>query len=79
MCEISIGGSQTGPATCDTHTSTPLVLSETEAQTVHYTYRVTWSVSQLSCPAVMWLTYYPFVGIRYNMGLVVYLCPLMPY
>ncbi|KAF8829200.1 hypothetical protein HHX47_DHR3000931 [Lentinula edodes] len=41
----SIGGDQEGPATCDTENISPLVLSETQSQTVRYTYRVTWNAS----------------------------------
>ncbi|KAF9465037.1 Nonaspanin TM9SF [Collybia nuda] len=52
----SIGGSQTGEPTCDTQNATPLVLSETETQTVHYTYRVTWSESDTTW-ATRWDNY----------------------
>jgi transmembrane 9 superfamily protein 2/4 len=41
----SIGGVQEGEATCNTENVSPLVLSETQTQTVQYTYRVTWNAS----------------------------------
>nr|GAT56317.1 predicted protein [Mycena chlorophos] len=41
----SIGGSQDGPATCDTENSEPLLLSESQTNTIRYTYRVTWNQS----------------------------------
>ena len=45
----SIGGSQSGPATCDTTTTERLRLSEDHTQVVRYTYRVMWNVSLGHC------------------------------
>ncbi|KAF8734986.1 hypothetical protein AX14_003000 [Amanita brunnescens Koide BX004] len=42
---FSIGGSQSGPATCDVTTTEHLRLSEDHTQVVRYTYRVMWNES----------------------------------
>ncbi|KAJ7287496.1 Nonaspanin TM9SF [Mycena rebaudengoi] len=42
----SIGGAQEGTTpTCDTETSSPLLLTEDQTHTIRYTYRVTWNES----------------------------------
>ncbi|TFK21965.1 endosomal P24A protein [Coprinopsis marcescibilis] len=41
----SVGGSQDGPPACDITGNNPLVLKEESAQSVQYTYRVTWHES----------------------------------
>ncbi|KAJ7579168.1 endosomal P24A protein [Mycena floridula] len=42
---MSIGGSQTGPATCEGESAFPLILDELNTQSIRYTYRVTWNES----------------------------------
>ncbi|KAG7449497.1 uncharacterized protein BT62DRAFT_985108 [Guyanagaster necrorhizus] len=41
----SIGGPQEAAPTCETENVSPLILSETQSQSIRYTYRVTWNES----------------------------------
>ncbi|KAF7376177.1 Transmembrane 9 superfamily member [Mycena sanguinolenta] len=76
----SVGGPQDGPATCDTTNSNPLVLTETQTQTIRYTYRVTWNESDTPW-ATRWDNYLKIFDPRIHwfslinsLVIVVFLC-----
>ncbi|KAK2463253.1 hypothetical protein APHAL10511_004908 [Amanita phalloides] len=76
----SIGGSQTGPATCDTTSTKPLHLNEDGTQTVRYTYRVMWNESDTPW-ATRWDNYLHifdpkihWFSLINSLAIVVFLC-----
>ncbi|KAJ7251464.1 hypothetical protein B0H12DRAFT_1296172 [Mycena haematopus] len=76
----SIGGPQEDPATCDTTNATPLLLTETQTQTIRYTYRVTWNQSDTPW-ATRWDNYLKIFDPRIHwfslinsLVIVVFLC-----
>ncbi|KAJ7346662.1 Nonaspanin TM9SF [Mycena albidolilacea] len=77
----SIGGSQEDPATCETGTHiTPLLLKPEQTNTIRYTYRVTWNVSDTPW-ATRWDNYLKIFDPRIHwfslinsLVIVVFLC-----
>lgn len=76
----SIGGLQSGPATCDTRTTERLRLNEDQTQTVRYTYRVMWNESDTPW-ATRWDNYLHifdpkihWFSLINSLAIVVFLC-----
>ncbi|KAG6897898.1 hypothetical protein C0992_009382 [Termitomyces sp. T32_za158] len=79
----SFGGMQQEPAPCNGGPSMPLILSETQNQTIRYTYRVTWNESDTSW-ATRWDNYLHIMDPRIHwfslinsMVIVVFLCAMV--
>ncbi|KAF8199832.1 Nonaspanin TM9SF [Mycena galopus ATCC 62051] len=76
----SIGGPQEEPGTCDNVNTSPLILSETNTNTIRYTYRVTWNESDTPW-ATRWDNYLKIFDPRIHwfslinsLVIVVFLC-----
>ncbi|KAJ7647298.1 Nonaspanin TM9SF [Roridomyces roridus] len=79
----SIGGSQDGTATCDADPASPLLLTEDQANTIRYTYRVTWNQSDTPW-ATRWDNYLKIFDPRIHwfslvnsMVIVIFLCVMV--
>ncbi|KAG6820735.1 hypothetical protein H0H93_012381 [Arthromyces matolae] len=79
----SIGGSQHDSTTCNYDRSVPLILSETQNQTIRYTYRVTWNESDTPW-ATRWDNYLHILDPRIHwfslinsLVIVVFLCAMV--